>query len=743
MSASSESERMPQRQLGELMTELGLISQEQLATVLEVQQQSKRPLGQIIVELGFASGAAVAHALAMQSGGALRTEYGFALGAPPVAEEADVEQTQTDLPKLRLAPTAVAPAIRPGAEPAEAGPGDDPAEPEAVVDLPALLEVEEVEEVVEVAEIEEPEAIETEAEALEIAPEETPDVEPEETPAEAEASADTPLTVEADPAELELLRGEVERLEAALAETQAEHEQKLARLQDGQEHATEELERLQAAAAEQERLLTDVERLEAALAEAQTTLDENQNRLQDEHERATAEIERLQTVLAEAGNDRGQEFTRLQEERDEVAAELERLHASLAEEQERHTAERDEIAAQRNRIQEELGDALEHLAAAGPAAEERDRLRAEVEQLESSLAQAHEAADSERERLLADVGRLESALAETQASAAEQERRLAEEQERHAGERDELTAQRDELTARRDESITQRDESIAQSERLQEELGDALERLAVLGPAAEERDGLRTEVERLQHILAEVRESSAAELRAVVEERDSLTAGLEEGRELLRQAERVRESQIALQAERDHAVAELERLQTVASEAQAEAEEQTRLLAEEQDLHHAERETLLAQRTLLEQELGSSIEQLAAAASAADEREAQLQLGSQRLHEALDAVRSLAAELVSGSEVPAEEPATDPAETEPAVEAESDEPDADPEAIDYSLFVPGPNGYELLPQTGVPPQAGQTVELVLPDREEPAIFEVVRRGRTLPDGDVCVYLAQV
>ena len=68
MSASSESERMPPRQLGELMTELGLISREQLATVLEVQQQSKRPLGQIIVELGFASGAAVAHALALGGG---------------------------------------------------------------------------------------------------------------------------------------------------------------------------------------------------------------------------------------------------------------------------------------------------------------------------------------------------------------------------------------------------------------------------------------------------------------------------------------------------------------------------------------------------------------------------------------------------------------------------------------------------------------------------------------------------
>src|SRR4051794_41511161 len=107
MSASSERERMPQRQLGELMTELGLISDEQLATVLEVQQQSKRPLGQIIVELGFASGAAVAHALAMQSGGALRTEFGFALGVHSGhADEDDTAETSTRLPKLRLAPTA-------------------------------------------------------------------------------------------------------------------------------------------------------------------------------------------------------------------------------------------------------------------------------------------------------------------------------------------------------------------------------------------------------------------------------------------------------------------------------------------------------------------------------------------------------------------------------------------------------------------------------------------------------------
>ena len=257
-----------------------------------------------------------------------------------------------------------------------------------------------------------------------------------------------------------------------------------------------------------------------------------------------------------------------------------------------------------------------------------------------------------------------------------------------------------------------------------------------------------------------MRENAAAELRAVVEERDALTAELEEAHELLRQAERVRESQIALEAERDRLAAELGKLQIIASDAQAEVEERSRLLVEEQDARLAERESLLAQRTLLEEELGSSIEQLAAAGAAADERDAQIRRGSERLVEALDAVRRIADELVSGAaelpeeraaeiaeavseEIPAEE--VEEAETsEPETEeAEAEQPATEGEEIEYSLFVPGPNGYELVPQTGVPPQAGQTVELVLNDQEEPTLYEVVRSGGTLPDGDVCVYLAQV
>jgi hypothetical protein len=127
MSASSDRERGPQRQLGELMTELELITEEQLATVLEVQQQSKQPLGQIIVELGFASGAAVAHALAMQSGGALRTEYGFALGVRsyPANGVAYGDEARAALPRLRLAPTAPQPPTRPTPTPERDERSDD------------------------------------------------------------------------------------------------------------------------------------------------------------------------------------------------------------------------------------------------------------------------------------------------------------------------------------------------------------------------------------------------------------------------------------------------------------------------------------------------------------------------------------------------------------------------------------------------------------------------------------------
>ena len=137
MSAHSDPQGMPQRQIGELMTELGLITAEQLATVLEVQHRSKRPLGQIVVELGFASGAAVAHALAMQSGGALRTEFGFALGVSPELAEPEAGETGVGLPKLRLAPTAVPP-IRVETDPVETSSADDAAADEEIEEPAAV-----------------------------------------------------------------------------------------------------------------------------------------------------------------------------------------------------------------------------------------------------------------------------------------------------------------------------------------------------------------------------------------------------------------------------------------------------------------------------------------------------------------------------------------------------------------------------------------------------------------------------
>jgi chromosome segregation ATPase len=754
MSAYSDSQGMPQRQIGELMTELGLITAEQLATVLEVQHRSKRPLGQIVVELGFASGAAVAHALAMQSGGALRTEYGFALGVSPELAEPKAGETGVGLPKLRLAPTAVPP-IRVETDPAEAPSVEDAAEeaieqPEAVEavadDEPAAIqegpavdlidEADETEdspaepdnvavELEEEAEADEPELAENEplqpeeetvavedenpeieaAEAAAVEPEErveAPDTsELDELRSEVErlqtTLAESVDAAKAEAAGLAHLPEEVERLERTLAEARVAHEEELVSLRETYSQAATELERLQTVLADEEKHHADERRdLTDQSERLQKELEATRERLgalesaAEEGERLRGEVERLENALGEAHGTREEELTRVREEQQRASSELEQVRAALDEAQERHSAELAGLSAQRDGLQHELGSTLERLVDLGEADDDRARLRAELDQLQSTL---------------------------------------AEEQEGRAAEVAEVSAQR---------------------EALREELGSTLERLAELGPAADERDRLRGELEQVRAALTEVQESCAVEVRRVIEERDSLTAELEEARELLRQAERVRESQIALTAERDCAVAEAERLQALASEAQAAAEQASRLLGEEQDGRHAERETAITQRRVLEQELGDALERLAAANAAAGEREKELQVGSERLFEALNAVRELAADLVPGSDPPAQEavPVEDPVpvedaarEAEAEAQADSSEPETEPEADGYSLFVPGPNGYELIPQTGVAPQAGEIVELVRTDRDEVTVYEVARSSRTLPDGDICVYLS--
>jgi hypothetical protein len=119
-------------------------------------------------------------------------------------------------------------------------------------------------------------------------------------------------------------------------------------------------------------------------------------------------------------------------------------------------------------------------------------------------------------------------------------------------------------------------------------------------------------------------------------ELEQLRAGNAKAKEELLQTDRVRESELALEAERDRALAELERVEAIASEAQAIAEEQTRLLAEQRQRHDEERESLVAQRKVLEQKLDDALERLAAAAAVADERGKELQMAAERLHLVLE-----------------------------------------------------------------------------------------------------------
>jgi hypothetical protein len=102
--------RETRRQLGQLMVEEGLLTQEQLAHALAEQARTGRPLGQVLVELGHVSEGAVANALAEQHGGLLKTEYGTSAGLRPALDD------RRPKPPVRPKPVALAPA--PDAAPA-------------------------------------------------------------------------------------------------------------------------------------------------------------------------------------------------------------------------------------------------------------------------------------------------------------------------------------------------------------------------------------------------------------------------------------------------------------------------------------------------------------------------------------------------------------------------------------------------------------------------------------------------
>src|SRR5256885_6985023 len=126
-------------------------------------------------------------------------------------------------------------------------------------------------------------------------------------------------------------------------------------------------------------------------------------------------------MLAATESEHEQELVRLREQHEHAAGELDHLRAALneaqtaaveqerrlTEEQERHGEERSELTTQRDRLQAELGDALERLAVAGSAVDERDQLRAEIERFEAAFAETQAAAASARERLLGGSDRPE------------------------------------------------------------------------------------------------------------------------------------------------------------------------------------------------------------------------------------------------------------------------------------------------------------------------------------------------
>jgi len=75
-------------QLGQVLLDRGLLTEDQLEVGLAQHRWSGRPLGEVLIALGFVSEATIAQALATQHGGLIKTECGFAMGFGPRADAA-------------------------------------------------------------------------------------------------------------------------------------------------------------------------------------------------------------------------------------------------------------------------------------------------------------------------------------------------------------------------------------------------------------------------------------------------------------------------------------------------------------------------------------------------------------------------------------------------------------------------------------------------------------------------------
>ena len=82
------------------MVEEGFLTPQQLEEAIAEQHRSSKPLGQVLVELGLASAGAIANALAEQSGGLLKTEFGISAGLHPSQAQPEVEPAPPE-PELR------------------------------------------------------------------------------------------------------------------------------------------------------------------------------------------------------------------------------------------------------------------------------------------------------------------------------------------------------------------------------------------------------------------------------------------------------------------------------------------------------------------------------------------------------------------------------------------------------------------------------------------------------------------
>ena len=458
MSFFSNPDGSQQRQLGDVMIELEMITPEQLDVALEMQRRSGDALGQILVELGFASGAAVAHALAIQAGRSLRTEYGFALGVPassagrpapgdPRGHDASTAEDAMTLPKLRLVNSAFSSEGR-REEKAEARPDrvETPAETAPLAsagwDDALLAENEQLRTAlheVQAAKDSELLAISEERDRLEASVLATQ---------EALSDAREQLALVTETA------AEVGRLQDLLEEARTASANELTRVSEERNRLASGLAELEAALGSALSRLTTADaaaaragELEAALEDARAQLARQAEQelrelgeVEEQRSSAVAEAERLSAALgaieaeaaaiAEAYGNSAAELAEAQQARAELEERL-AVGAARAEESardlDRLTVEHERLAASLGQTQDELRAKDELLGAAREAAAGRDALAAEVDRLEARLAElagehaaARSAAEAEHARLaseLAAIGLAEQGARERLAAA--------------------------------------------------------------------------------------------------------------------------------------------------------------------------------------------------------------------------------------------------------------------------------------------------------------------------------------